>query len=64
MNQPTGADKAIAITIAKNSISKARMTLDRNQSSTTAAPAASARPSQEEKTAPGRAGVGGSISLS
>ena len=64
MNQPTGADRAIAITIAKNSMSRARTTLDRNQSSTTAAPAASARPSQDEKTAPGRAGDGGSMSHS
>src|SRR5688500_299628 len=60
-NQPTGADKAIATTIAKNRRRMAVMTFWRNQSKTTAAPAANARPSQDVKKAPRRVRVGGSI---
>ena len=63
-NQATGADKAIATTIAKNSRRIAVMTFCRNQSSTTAAPAARARPSQDVKTAPLRVRIGGSIHIS
>src|SRR5919106_3775926 len=60
-NQLTGADKAIATTMAKKSSRMAVITFWRNQSRTIAAPAASARPSQEVKTAPRRVKVGGSI---
>jgi hypothetical protein len=47
--------------MAKKKRRIAVMTFCRNQISTTAAQAASARPSQEEKKAPRRVRVGGSI---